>query len=85
MEPIRNYWYRMLGRVSEGLAAVRQILDEVFRERELILRSQGRVHFVPLTRRLQMSAMLVVLAVAMWGRLGWPCVMISKVKGSVRR
>ena len=57
----------MLGRVSDGLAAIRRFSDEMFRERELILRSQGRVHFIPLTRRLQMSAMLVVLAVAVWG------------------
>ena len=80
MEPIRIYWYRMLGRVSDGLAVVRRILDEVFRERELILRSQGRVHFVPLTRRLQMSAMLVVLAVAIWG-IG--VTLLSTVKSGV--
>jgi murein DD-endopeptidase MepM/ murein hydrolase activator NlpD len=80
MEPIRNYGYRMLGRIFDGLATVRRILDEVFRERELILRSQGRVHFIPLTRRLQMSAMLVVLAVAMWG-IG--VTLLSTVKSGV--
>lgn len=57
----------MLGRVFEGVAAVQRIVDELFRERELILRSEGRVHFIPLTRRLQMSAALVVVAVALWG------------------
>lgn len=63
MEPIRIYWYRVLA----GISSIKRLFDELFRERELILRSQGRVHFVPLTRRLQMSAALVVLAVAMWG------------------
>jgi murein DD-endopeptidase MepM/ murein hydrolase activator NlpD len=57
----------MLDRVSGGIAAVRRVVDELFRERELILRSEGRVHFIPLTRRLQMSAALVVVAVALWG------------------
>jgi murein DD-endopeptidase MepM/ murein hydrolase activator NlpD len=53
--------------VLAGISSIKRLFDELFRERELILRSQGRVHFVPLTRRLQMSAALVVLAVAMWG------------------
>ncbi|MCG8547405.1 MAG: hypothetical protein MJE12_24675, partial [Alphaproteobacteria bacterium] len=46
---------------------MKAFLDEVFRERELILRSQGRVHFLLLTRRLQMSVAAIVLAVAVWG------------------
>ena len=52
MEPIRIYWYRVL----VGIAGIKRVFGELFRERELILRSHGRVHFVPLTRRLQLSA-----------------------------
>ncbi len=63
MEPIRAYWYRVLAAISW----IKRLFDELLRERELILRSQGRVHFVPLTRRLQLYALLVVLAVATWG------------------
>jgi murein DD-endopeptidase MepM/ murein hydrolase activator NlpD len=63
MEPIRTYWYRVL----VGASGIKRLFDELFRERELILRSHGRVHFVPLTRRLQLSAAAVVLVVAMWG------------------
>jgi murein DD-endopeptidase MepM/ murein hydrolase activator NlpD len=76
MEPIRIYWYRVLA----GISSIKRLFDELFRERELILRSQGRVHFVPLTRRLQMSAALVVLAVAMWG-IGMT--LMSTIKGGV--
>jgi murein DD-endopeptidase MepM/ murein hydrolase activator NlpD len=53
--------------VLVGIGRIKRLFDELFRERELILRSHGRVHFVPLTRRLQLSAACVVLAVAMWG------------------
>ena len=63
MEPIRTYWYRVL----VGISRIKRLFDELFRERELILRSHGRVHFVPLTRRLQLSAACVVFAVALWG------------------
>lgn len=63
MEPIRTYWYRVLA----GISSIKRLFDELFRERELILRSHGRVHFVPLTRRLQLSAAFVVLVVALWG------------------
>lgn len=44
-----------------------EFFDELFRERELILRSQGRVHFLPLTRRLQMSAFMIAVAIGVWG------------------
>ena len=63
MQPIVSAVRRFLG--EDG--SVRAFLDEVFRERELILRSQGRVHFLLLTRRLQMSVAAVVLTVAVWG------------------
>lgn len=63
MEPIRTYWYRVLA----GISSIKRLFDELFRERELILRSHGRVYFVPLTRRLQLSAASVVLVVALWG------------------
>lgn len=64
---MRMTWNRILERISSVVATAKHIWDEVFRERELILRSQGRVHFVPLTRRLQMCAVSIVLAVAIWG------------------
>ena len=64
---MREFWFRMLGRISDTIAVLRQVWDELFRERELILRSQGRVHFIPLTRRLQITAMSIVMAVALWG------------------
>jgi murein DD-endopeptidase MepM/ murein hydrolase activator NlpD len=64
---MRMTWNRILERVSNVVATAKHIWDELFRERELILRSQGRVHFVPLTRRLQMCAVSIVLAVALWG------------------
>lgn len=64
---MRMTWNRIVERISSVVATAKQIWDEVFRERELILRSQGRVHFVPLTRRLQMCAVSIVLAVAIWG------------------
>lgn len=57
----------MLGRVSDAIEMAKHIWEEVFRERELILRSQGRVHFIPLTRRLQMCAVSIILAVGFWG------------------
>ena len=63
MQPIVSAVRRFLG--DDG--SVKAFLDEVFRERELILRSQGRVHFLLLTRRLQMSVAAIVLAVAVWG------------------
>ena len=44
-----------------------EFFDELFRERELILRSQGRVHFLPLTRRLQMGGFLIAVAIGVWG------------------
>ena len=44
-----------------------EFLGELFRERELILRSQGRVHFILLTRRLQVGAFFVAFAVGVWG------------------
>lgn len=76
MEPIRAYWYRVLAAFS----SIKRLFDELLRERELILRSQGRVHFVPLTRRLQLCALIVVLAVATWG-IGMT--LMSTVKSSV--
>ena len=38
-----------------------------FRERELILRSQGRVVFLRLTRRLQITAFVLTVSLAVWG------------------
>ena len=76
MEPIRIYWYRVL----VGIAGIKRVFGELFRERELILRSHGRVHFVPLTRRLQLSAAGVVLVVALWG-IGMT--LISTIKSGV--
>jgi murein DD-endopeptidase MepM/ murein hydrolase activator NlpD len=76
MERIRTYWYRVL----VGISGIKRLFDELFRERELILRSHGRVHFVPLTRRLQLSAACVVLAVAMWG-IGMT--LVSTIKSGV--
>ena len=64
---MRENWYRMLGRFSGIIATVRRLFDDLFRERELILRSQGRVHFIPLTRRLQVTGGVIVLAVGVWG------------------
>jgi murein DD-endopeptidase MepM/ murein hydrolase activator NlpD len=58
---------RFIQRLIHGGRSVIEFLDELFRERELILRSQGRVHFIPLTRRLQISAFLVAMAVGVWG------------------
>lgn len=58
---------RFIHRLIHGGRSVVEFLDELFRERELILRSQGRVHFIPLTRRLQISAFLVAMAVGVWG------------------
>lgn len=58
---------RFIRRLIHGGRSVIEFLDELFRERELILRSQGRVHFLPLTRRLQISAFLVAMAVGVWG------------------
>lgn len=57
----------MLGRVTDAIELAKHVWEEIFRERELILRSQGRVHFIPLTRRLQMCAVSIVLAVGFWG------------------
>jgi murein DD-endopeptidase MepM/ murein hydrolase activator NlpD len=76
MEPIRAYWYRVLAAISW----IQRLFDELLRERELILRSHGRVHFVPLTRRLQLYALLVVFAVATWG-IGMT--LMSTIKSSV--
>ncbi len=45
-------------------------LARVFRERELLLRSDGRVRFLRLTRRLQIFALLVVSAIMLWGAGG---------------
>jgi murein DD-endopeptidase MepM/ murein hydrolase activator NlpD len=39
----------------------------IFRERELLLRSEGRVRFVRLTRRLQICAVSLVAAIMLWG------------------
>lgn len=64
---MRENWYRMLGRFSGIIATARRLFDDLFRERELILRSQGRVHFIPLTRRLQVTGAVIVLAVGVWG------------------
>lgn len=64
---MRENWYRMLGRLSGIIATTRRLFDDLFRERELILRSQGRVHFIPLTRRLQVTGAAIVLAVGVWG------------------
>jgi len=58
---------RFIHRLIHGGRSVVEFLDELFRERELILRSQGRVHFIPLTRRLQISAFMVAIAVGVWG------------------
>ncbi len=58
---------RFIHRLVHGGRSVVEFMDELFRERELILRSQGRVHFIPLTRRLQISAFLVAMAVGVWG------------------
>lgn len=58
---------RFIHRLIHGGRSVIEFLDELFRERELILRSQGRVHFIPLTRRLQISAFMVAMAVGVWG------------------
>lgn len=41
--------------------------NSVFRERELILRSQGRVIFLRLTQRLQVGAFLLTATVTIWG------------------
>lgn len=63
MQPIVSAVRQFLGDGN----SMKAFLDEVFRERELILRSQGRVHFLPLTRRLQMSIAAVVLVIGIWG------------------
>lgn len=63
MLPVDRFIHRL---IHGGRSAI-EFLDELFRERELILRSDGRVHFIPLTRRLQVSAFLVALAVGVWG------------------
>ncbi len=76
MEPIHVYWYRVLVAIS----SIKRLVDELLRERELILRSQGKVYFVPLTRRLQLYVLLVVLAVATWG-LG--TTLMSTIKSGV--
>lgn len=44
-----------------------RIAERVFRERELLLRSNGRVRFLRLTRRLQIAIACVVWAVFLWG------------------
>lgn len=44
-----------------------RFLSTVFRERELILRSQGRVYFLRLTSGLQVFAILLVGGVLLWG------------------
>ncbi|HAA92192.1 MAG TPA: hypothetical protein DCS82_07505 [Rhodospirillaceae bacterium] len=44
-----------------------RFLSTVFRERELILRSQGRVYFLRLTSGLQVCAILLVGGVVLWG------------------
>ncbi len=63
MLPVDRFIHRL---IHGGRSAI-EFLDELFAERELILRSQGRVHFVPLTRRLQISAFMVAIAVGVWG------------------
>jgi murein DD-endopeptidase MepM/ murein hydrolase activator NlpD len=56
--------------LSGTMSTIRNLVDTfngMFRERELILRSQGRVVFLRLTRRLQVGAFLLTVSVAVWG------------------
>lgn len=54
--------------------------DGLFHERELILRSQGRVVFLRLTRRLQVGAFVLAVTVSVWG-IGMT--VMSAVKGYI--
>jgi murein DD-endopeptidase MepM/ murein hydrolase activator NlpD len=56
--------------LSVGIAIVIRSLERwtatVLRERDLLLRSDGRVHFVRLTTRLQLVMVLVAVSVLLW-------------------
>ena len=56
--------------ISKIVAAIQSAVgtfNSVFRERELILRSHGRVIFLRLTQPLQIGAFLLVVTVSVWG------------------
>lgn len=63
MEPLRILNVRLRSAVS----FVAELFDRLFRERELILRSQGRVVFLRLTRPLQAGAFVLIVSVGVWG------------------
>ncbi len=54
-------------RLKSTAASAADIFNRMFRERELILRSQGRVVFLRLTGRLQMGAFVLAVTVGVWG------------------
>ena len=56
--------------LSAAMAYVASVLERwarrLFRERDLLLRSDGKVHFVRLTAKLQMSLALLAVAALLW-------------------
>jgi len=54
-------------RLKSTAASAADKFNRMFRERELILRSQGRVVFLRLTGRLQMGAFVLAVTVGVWG------------------
>jgi murein DD-endopeptidase MepM/ murein hydrolase activator NlpD len=63
MERLREFVFT----ITSVIRNMADVFNIFFRERELILRSQGRVVFLRLTQRLQISAFLLAVTVGVWG------------------
>ena len=52
--------------LQSTFAAIRRFFAVVYRERELILRADGQVRYLQLTRPIQVTASVVVVAIFGW-------------------
>ncbi len=72
-EPVRTGGGRVLGpgkasaaRQRKPESRTRRFLDAMFRERELLLRSEGRLRYLHLTRRAQIGLFAVLSGIGLW-------------------
>ncbi len=61
----RRHWRNWQRSVAQRNARLQQYLDHVFRERQLLLRTDGRVHYVFLTPKLQKVSAGIVAGIAL--------------------
>lgn len=70
--------FNLFGRDGD-VGGVRRVLARIFRERELLVRSDGEVKFIRLGPRLQMAAAGVLVGGAVWGATAVPVTVIQGV------